>query len=252
MKPWRLLGLSLVVAILAPIAVTAQTATTNFQTRVIEDFDDPESSQWIVRGSKFIAEGYPEVAHVRTWPEALYRNEPDDRTLRALGVQAAFDRFGYNFLEFIPVETNDAGETVPRGIDIPGMVSNMDIWVWGSNFDYYMDVHVRDYRGMTHVLRLGDIGYVGWRNLRIRIPSYIPQNVRYTAELRNGEFASNLRSLELVKIVLWTRPEERVNGFFVYLDEIKVETDMYRDPFDGEDLRDPEFVQELWAESGGM
>lgn len=252
MKSGRLLGLGLVVAILMPLAVAAQTATTNYQTRVIEDFDDPEGSEWVVLGSKFIAEGYPQMAHVRTWPEALYRREPEDRTLRALGVQAAFDRPGYNFLEFIPVETNDEGEQVPRGIDIPGRVRNLDMWVWGSNFDYYIDVHVRDYRGMTHVLRLGDIGYVGWRNMRISIPTWIPQDTRYTAELRNGEFTSDLRGLQLVKIVLWTRPTERVNGFYVYLDEIKVETDMYRDPFDGEDLRDPEFVQELWSESEGM
>jgi hypothetical protein len=252
MKSGRLLGLGLAVALLVPWTIAAQTATTNFQTRVIENFDDPESSQWIVQGSKFIAEGYPQMAHIRTFPEALYRREPEDRELRALGVQAAFDRPGYNFLEFIPVEENDEGEVVPRGIDIPGKVRNLDMWVWGSNFDYYVDVHVRDYRGMTHVLRLGNIGYTGWRNLRISIPTWIPQDVRYTAEIRNGEFASDLRTLELVKIVLWTRPTERVNGFFVYFDEIKVETDMYRNPFDGEDLRDPERVMELWAEGEGM
>lgn len=251
MKIGRLLGIGLVAVLLIPMALTAQQqATTNYQSIVIEDFDNPEESRWEVRASKFVGEGYPRQAAVNIWPEALYRAEPEGETLRALGAQASYTRQGYNFLEFIPVEEDENGETVPRGIPIPGRVNNLDVWVWGSNFDYYMDVHLRDYRGMTHVVKLGDIGFRGWKNLRIQIPSWIPQDTRYIAEIRNGEFASNLRGLELTKIVMWTRPEERVNGFFIYLDEIKVETDMYRDPFDGEELRDAEYVQELWANAG--
>ena len=252
MKIGRLLGIGLVVVLLIPSAIAAQQqATTNYQSIVIEDFDNPDESQWEVRAGKFIADGYPRMAYVNTWPAALYRNEPEGTTLQSLGVQAAFDRQGYNFVEFVPVEEGEDGEMVPRGVPIPGQVSNLDMWVWGSNFDYYVDVHLRDYRGMTHVVKLGDINYRGWRNLRIQIPTWIPQTSRYTAEIRSGEFESDLRTLELMKIVLWTRPTERVNGFFVYLDEIKVETDMYRDPFDGEELRDPEVVQELWAGSEG-
>ncbi len=253
MRTGRLLSLGLVVVFLMPAVASAQQqATTNYQSFVIEDFDNPAESPWMVVGSRFIAEDYPRMSYVRTFPQALYRREPEGRELRVLGVQAAFNRQGYNFVEFIPVEEDDDGEMVPRGIPIPGRVRNFDMWVWGSNFDYYMDIHVQDYRGMTHVLNLGNINHRGWRNLRISIPTWIPQTTRYVAEIRSGEFTSDLRSLELRKIVLWTRPEERVNGFFVYLDEIKVETDMYREPFDGEDLRNPDFVQELWAEGEGM
>jgi hypothetical protein len=252
MRIGRLLGIGLVVVLLIPSAIAAQQqATTNYQSIVIEDFDNPEESRWEVVAGKFVAEGYPRMAHVSTWPTALYRTAPEGRDLRSLGVQAAFTRQGYNYVEFIPVEENEDGETVPRGIPIPGQVSNIDMWVWGSNFDYYLDLHVRDFRGMTHVLNLGNINFRGWRNMRISVPTWIPQTSRYTAELRNGEIASDLRTLELMKIVLWTRPNERVNGFFVYLDEIKVETDMYRDPFDGEELRDPEYLQELWAGTEG-
>lgn len=253
MRTGRLLSIGLVAVFLMPgIAWAQQQATTNYQSIVIEDFDNPQESPWMVVGSRFSAEGFPRQSNVRTFPQQLYRREPEGRELRVLGAQGAFTRQGYNFLEFIPVEENDDGEMVPRAIDIPGQVRFLDMWVWGSNFDYYIDVHVRDYRGMTHVLNLGNINYRGWRNLRIEIPTWIPQSTRYTAELRAGEFISDLRSLELTKIVLWTRPGERVNGFFVYFDEIKVETDMFREPFDGEDLRDPDFVQQLWAEGEGM
>jgi hypothetical protein len=238
MRTGRLLGVGLVVALLLlPLtAFSQQQATTNYRTIVIETFDDPEESRWEVVGSKFVNSEYPQVAWVETWPDALYRVKPEGVTLRSLGVQAAFDRMGYNYVEFIPVEDVD-GETVPRGIPIPGRIRYLDMWVWGSNYDYYVDIHLRDYRGMIHVLKLGNINYRGWRDLRIQIPTWIPQGVVYVPQFQG---------LELVKIVLWTRPDEKVDGFYVYLDEIKIETDVFEDPFDGELLGRPEQVQQLW------
>ena len=53
--------------------------------------------------------------------------------------------------------------------------------------------------------------------------------------------------MELVKVVLWTRPDEAVNGFQFYLDQIKVLTDMFETPYDGEGLSDPEFILETWG-----
>lgn len=253
MRTGRLLSYGLMIVLLVPAVASAQQrATTNFQSIVVEDFDDPEESPWMVVGSRFIAEDYPRVSWVRTFPEALYRREPEERTLRALGVQAAFDRKGYNFLEYIPAQRDESGEMVPRSITLPGRVHHIDMWVWGSNFNYYVDIHVQDYRGIPHVLRLGDINFRGWRNLRIPVPHTIPQDSRFTAEILAGNVVSDARSLELTKIVLWTRPMERVNGFFVYFDEINVETDLFREPFDGEELQDPDFIQNLWAEGEGM
>jgi len=241
MKIGRLLGIGLVAAfLLLPFTIFAQQqqATTNYQSVVIESFDNPSESLWAVYGSKFITADMPEYSWVKTWPDALYRIEPEGADLRSLGVRASYDRMGYNFLEFVPVEEQD-GELVPRGIPIPGRVRHLDMWVWGSNYDYYIELHLRDFRGMVHVLKLGDIGFMGWRDLRIEIPTWIPQGVTYVPQFKG---------LELVKIVLWTRPEEKVDGFFVYFDEIKVETDLFEAPFDGEVLANPDRVQRLWDE----
>ena len=72
----------------------------------------------------------------------------------------------------------------------------------------------------------------------MQIPSWIPQEVRYVPQYKG---------LELVKIVLWTRPYEKVDRFFVYFDEIKVTTDVFEQPFDGELLANPERVEQLWS-----
>jgi hypothetical protein len=46
---------------------------------------------------------------------------------------------------------------------------------------------------------------------------------------------------------MWTNPMERVDNFFVYIDHFKVLTDVFESLYDGNDLGDPERVQELWA-----
>jgi hypothetical protein len=254
----------MMLTILFVAPVFADRTTEDLQSKILERFDTPSSSadanskyeyaqnhRWDVRGSKFITEGYPKFNWIPIKPEALPL--PDGSAVGVLGVQFAFDRLGYNFLEFIPVaDQNGAdGKPVPTGIAIPGRVKNLDMWVWGSNFNFYLDVHLRDYRGMIHVLRLGDINYKGWRNLKIDIPSSIPQDVKYVPARK---------SLELVKIVMWTRPEETVTGglddsgktvpLFVYLDHIKVITDMFENPFDGSTLADPEKMAKVWAAAG--
>ena len=239
----------LLVLVLAGAAV-ADEATTNWQALILEDFDDPDS-RWIVDGGRFLAKedgehdyefpfDYQIVPDV--WPEALGRPEAD--TPSVLGAQASFTRRGYNYLEFIPVEAEDDedGNPVPRGIPIPGRPITIDVWAWGSNYNYYLELQLRDYRGVVHAVKIDDLNFGGWKNIETRIPNYVPRAVR---------FVPQRRALELVKIVLWTRPDEAVSGFHFYLDQIKVLTDVFETPFDGEGLADPDFVQETWnAEQG--
>ncbi|THB67928.1 MAG: flagellar filament outer layer protein FlaA, partial [Spirochaetaceae bacterium] len=195
-----------------------------------------------VQGSKFVTEGFPQYGYVNSWPDGLYRRAPEGVTLRSLGARAQFDRLGYNYLEFIPVEQGEDGELVSKPVSIPGRAESMDFWVWGSNHDYYIEVHVRDHRGVVHTLQAGNLNYIGWQNLQVKIPNYIPQGVQYVPMTR---------SLELVKIVMWTRPTERVDGFEIYLDHITVLTDLHEEPFDGEELADPDRLKELWEEAQG-
>ena len=238
----------LLVLVLAGAAV-ADEATTNWQALIIEDFDDPDS-RWIVRGGKYLAVedgeqdyefpfNYQIVSDV--WPEALGR--PDADTPGVLGVQASFTRRGYNYLEFIPAEEGPDGELVPRGIPIPGRPETIALWAWGSNYSYYLEIQLRDHRGVVHAVKVDDLGFGGWKNLQVRIPNHIPRTVR---------FVPQRRTLELVKIVLWTRPDEAVGGFHFYMDQIKVLTDMFETPFDGEGLADPDFIEQTWAAGQGQ
>lgn len=224
--------------------LVADENTVNLESRIIESFDDPDAQEWMVIGSKFVSEGKPLVAYAPAWPEALFGANRDGKDLKVLAIQASFDRMGYNFLEIFPVREED-GEKVHDPITLPGKVRMIDLWLWGSNYDYYMDLHLRDYTGVVHVLRLGSLKYTGWKNLRVELPGYIPQAGGYVT---SGGFIKNL---ELIKLVLWTKPTENVAGFNLFIDQIKVLTDTFVSRFDGDDLADPEKINEIFSSNQG-
>ena len=236
-------------------------------TVVLEDFDKDPLSRWIARGSKFttriydannkVVGIYPKVAEVATFPTSLFgfkgakTANGDDR--KVLGIMGKFDRNGYNYIEVLPVreadsntdpsdviyeDINTSKKWVHNPIQVPGRVEFFDMWVWGANYDYYLDAHFRDYRGIPHTFKMGDLKYAGWRNLRIVIPKSIPQAEPYIPKIK---------PLELTKFVLWTRPNERVSGFYLYLDQVKVLTDVYVDRFDGDDLADVDLTEKVWG-----
>ncbi len=228
----------LVLLALGVVPALADEVMETLVSKVIDSFDDPAKSVWMVQGSRFGASGFPQLGFVKDWPEALYGNNQENLTLNALGVHGSFNRKAYNYIEIIPAKKGSGGAMEPSPIDLPGRIETIDVWVWGGNFRYWLDVHLRDYQGVDHVLTLGDLNYPGWRDLGVTIPASIPQAQRYLP---------TLQGLQLTKLVLWTRPEEKVDDFYVFFDELKVLTDLFEERFDGEELANPQTLQKLWT-----
>ncbi|MCL2443159.1 MAG: flagellar filament outer layer protein FlaA [Treponema sp.] len=245
-------------ACITVFSVYGQNRTVNWETRVLETFngDDDAPYIWKTQASRFVSPvrdgdgavvkdsdgnnvNYPQTMYVNAWPVAVfgYMRDADSPPLRSLGLHGQFDRRGYNWIDLYPVLADDPDEK-PFEIPIPGRVTNMDIWVWGSNMRYYIEAYVRDYRGVIHTLRLGDLSYVGWRNLSVNIPTNIAQS-RRTLPAYAG--------LTFVKFRIWTQPVERVDNFYIYFKQFKVLTDMFNTLFDGNELGDPAYVDRLWS-----
>lgn len=218
----------------------ADSATENLESRILESFD-PESraTEWLVVGSKFTTEGFPKQTYTEAWPEAIFGSNTDGTDRQVLGINVKWDRKGYNNIEIIPVKKDDEGNVVPNPISIPGRVQKLDMWVWCSDFDYYFEVHVRDTNGVIHVLNMGSLARVGWNNFYTNIPSRIAQT---------GQYVPFLKTLELVKIVVWTKPAENVSNYFIYFDQIKVLTDTFITRFDGDSLAGKNSAVEIWGE----
>ncbi|MFQ3547166.1 MAG: flagellar filament outer layer protein FlaA [Termitinemataceae bacterium] len=213
----------------------------NLESRILENFDGTSGYIWKVAASKFAtkteSESFPKLALISTWPAAIHGYNREGKNIKSLGIWGRFDRKGYNWIDVYPVAKDDKDEK-PAEIPIPGRVQLLDMWVWGANFNYYMEAYVRDYKGVVHIINMGDLSFEGWKNLRINIPSNIPQ-AKMTLPKRQG--------LTLVKFRIWTRPVERVDDFQVYFNQIKVLTDTFESLFDGDELADPARVQELWS-----
>jgi hypothetical protein len=256
MKLGRLLfGLSLWL-LLVGTPVLADEVAERLESIVVESFDDPdvrqwteegaqltEDRRWTVVGSKFSAriedeetgeiEVFPQIAFPETWPTALFDNNPNDLDLRVMGIRSSFDRQGYNRLEIFPSTTDDEGNTVIQPIKLPGVVKQIDLWVWGSLYRYDLEIHIRDYLGVPHVLEVGSLNFQGWRNMRVNVPHIIPQG-----QAQLPKYAG----LELTKLVILTDPTERVDINYVYFDQIKILTDMHDNPFDGRELAREDFL----------
>jgi hypothetical protein len=228
---------------------------------VIENFDNNPTTgedatmRWIVRGSGYIDTKlhYPIVKSIKAWPEALFGRNKENLDLRCLGVEAGFTRQAYNYLEIIPARpfdpAKDKEEDVihtdadgKKWVHVPivfqGRIKAFSIWFWGSNFNYYLEVHLKDFTGVVHVLPLGNLNFTGWKNLNTEIPPSIPQSETYLPKLKR---------LRLEKFMLWTRPTERVSQFWFYLDQMKILTDLFESRYDGDDLGDESFIQETWG-----
>ncbi|HEY9594617.1 MAG TPA: flagellar filament outer layer protein FlaA, partial [Spirochaetia bacterium] len=124
-------------------------------------------------------------------------------------------------------------------IPIPGRVQSVNMWVWGANYNYWIDAYVRDYQGIDHVVHLGSLNFAGWRNLSAGISTAIPQSRKYIPRYAG---------LELTKLVMWTAPDEKVDDFYLFIDELTVITDLFETRFDGEDLADPTTLNEIWQQ----
>jgi hypothetical protein len=215
--------------------------TVSLESRILESFNGDSDYVWKTDASKFTTmtedAAFPRLAYVESWPIAVFGANRGGDPIRSLGIHGRFDRRGYNWIDIYPTKSGE-DEDVPVEIPIPGRVRSLDMWVWGANLNFYIEAYVRDYQGVFHCLRMGDIAHQGWRNIRTNVPTHIRQSKR---------ILPRYAGLNFVKFRIWTQPTEKVGDFYVYFKQFKALTDMFESYFDGEDLANPERVQELWA-----
>ena len=260
--------------LLAGLTLTAfgQDITVNLESKIIESFNNTEDDIYVWRkdASRFAVgkdsadkdnpsfanyglEGgdfYPKVNFFDVWPMALYRNNREQKAIKSLGIWGKFKRMGYNWIDIYPTLKSAGDNAEPYEIPLPGHVRYLDLWAWGSNLNYYMEVYLRDEQGVIHTLYLGSLFFQGWKNLRVQIPTAIPQRRRIildpTAAATLSTADKNAIYLKFVKFRIWTTPREQVANFYIYLHQLKIMTDVYEKIFDGDEMSDPDWIRENW------
>jgi hypothetical protein len=235
-------------------ALVSDENTSNLQSVVLEDFELDENGKpkryWIAVPDRFGKEGgvdsgksLQQLGWINSWPEAYFGKEgvfdagdgPKEYKT-SLAAKVAFVRPGYNYVDLFPVSEQD-GQYIRTPIPFMGRVIQVDLWIWGANYKYEMEMVVKDYRNVEHRLPIGSIAHVGWKNFTVTIPTYIPQAAPYIPKLKQ---------LRLIKLVIYTTPKEKVTGAYVYIDHIKYLSDIFETKYDGYNLGDMEAADKLW------
>ena len=163
-----------------------------------------------------------------------------------LGINAAFTRQGYNHIELIPGVRNGE-EFTSKDIPLPGQSTGYGLLGLGGYYDYYVELHIRDRKGIVHVLNpvtaersnvLGSIQFIGWKNMYIRIPAAM--------RLPDPTLSIDGSSLKLAKIVFSSRPNTHVSNFYVYLDHIAVISNVRKEFYDGISLSAKKTIEDIW------
>ena len=186
------------------------------------------SWDWAVNSSRFVAEGYPLTGYYEGIPNSLRMLlKGSGENHQVFGVKTAFNRKGDNWFEVYPTKDGKAYE-----IPFIGDVSTIDFWVWGANYNYTLEVLVRDALGRIHVLQAGNLAFKGWKNLIINVPGYIQQH----SHLRSGP-----ENLTLVGFRVRSDAEEYVDNYVIFFDQLKYTSNSLSYIYDGYELNEVDF-----------
>jgi hypothetical protein len=161
---------------------------------------------------KFI-DGAPSDLAVEKWSH----NNKGLKKTKCLGVHYRFKYPGHNSVHVIP----------PKPIRLPGRSQGISMWVHGRGKNYFLEAWVKDYKGNVHILKFGSVNFVGWKPVRVDIPSFIPQII---------ESYPQTKTLVIERFVLRSDPTEDTEDVFFFFDQLKVLTETFEVNFDGMEL----------------
>ncbi len=211
-----------------------QTRSVNYETYIVDNFDSPDTDwTWVAAGSKFVTKGYPVLKFFDGMPNSIRVTQTDPKGVyKYLGMDVKFDRKGDNWVDIVPFKKGSDGKDARFEIPFKGRISRLDMWVWGANYYYELEILVRDCNGRVFTLPMGLLNFEGWKNLSVLIPANIQQSSSYL----NG-----IRVMSFIGFRVRTRPTERVDSFYVFFDQFKALTDTFSSSYDGFELVGAQF-----------
>ena len=217
----------------------SQPSSRSIETFIMDNFDEANgqnylyngntlSWDWAVNSSRFVAEGYPLTGYYEGIPNSLRMLlKGSGENHQVFGVKTAFKRKGDNWFEVYPT-----ADDKPFEIPFVGIASQMDFWIWGAGYNYYLEVMVRDALGTVKVLPAGSLAFHGWKNIIVNIPGWIQQS----SHLRSGP-----ENMTFVGFRIRSDAEEYVDNFVIYFDQIKYTSNSLSLIYDGYELNDVDF-----------
>ena len=148
--------------------------------------------------------------------------------------------FELDWKERTPVMTYDPAlrkEVQERGLQLPGRIRTISMWIHGRGFPYTLELWIKDYKGDVHILSKQPVNFIGWQPISFDVPVYIPQT---------ADTYPVTRVVKLVRIVLRETTyiagersksaSSNTTNAYIFFDQIKVLSDTYEVYFDGQEL----------------
>ena len=227
MKKGVVFSVSLALVLAFCVPAFAQPNVKSVETISIDDFDTEKEFAWKVQASRFVADGFPKQQYVEAIPNALRAIYEKEEPAKVLGVNISYNRKGENWFEIFPSKAGENGESAAYEIPFKGLVDHVDFWVWGANYKYTLEMMVRDVYGIVYVLPVCQLNFNGWKNVVVNIPKTIHQ----TARLRTAP-----SSMKFVGFRVRTDPDEYVDDFNIFFDQLQYTTHVLSNIYDGFDL----------------
>jgi hypothetical protein len=196
----------------------------NLQEISINRFEDPGNWETSIPGDRGL------VVHRR------FTGEPNDKPPldgeETLGFDITDDHVLGMRVNFFSRGPTHIGIEAVKPILIPGITKTLSVWAVGRNFNHELKVVIEDYWGSKHILSMGKLNFLGWRQMTTIIPNTIDQfNVHFT----EGS------GIKLLGFIVDTAIEETYGSYYVYLDDLRAVTDLSL-----EANRDPDDILDSW------
>lgn len=127
-------------------------------------------------------------------------------------------------IEFFHRGVNSFYITAARPIPVEGVTKYVSVWVAGRNQAHSLTLLVQDYFGNNFEVYMGSLAFSGWRKMRVKIP-VSPDGKR--GIVQQSPYWGERPGLKIVGFRVDCDPETAFGQYYMYLDDLRAETDLY-------------------------
>lgn len=149
-----------------------------------------------------------------------------DQDTQVLGVKVEFFKRGVNSFYI----------TSERPLPIEGITKTISVWVCGRNQDHDLYVLIQDYFGNNFELYMGNLGFTGWKKLTAVVP---PSLDGEHGIIQHSAYYGDRPGVRILGFRVDCDPMLARGTFYMYLDDLRVVTDLYdMENHDEDDMAD--------------